>query len=218
MKKLFVCLVVATEVALLSVGSAFGETITPKCYTTNTRIVKKSLAVMEVSVPVTLPLTDAPPEPAGIEQVEKTRGLIFTADKTVVPEGECVTFSGVLKESSGFLYVFNIDNEGTAWCLYPNRYVPDGTELRLQDGDRVVLPAPDAAFCFGAIPPFGKERIYAVLTNEPINPALVNAKSFVLESATKVDAVLLEKSVIPTLVRRKADITYIEIVTIPKTP
>ena len=217
MKKTFACFVVATAVALLSVGSASSETITPKCYTTNTRVMKKSIDVAAVTRSVAPTESHTPPELVD-GKIEKTCGLIFTADKTVARDGECIQLSGVVKNTAGYPTIFNIDSEGNAWCLYPNKFVPDGREFMLNDGDKVAIPAPDADFCLKVQAPFGKERIYAILTKEPLDPASVNAKSFVLESATKVDAALLEKCVIPEVVKKKADITYIEITTLPNTP
>ena len=215
MRKLRAASVVATAVVLLSTGFAVAEpVIIHKCGPNRTRVAK-SVAAVETAEQIAPPTTDALSEPISVSQVKKDKGLFFVADKTVAHDGECVKLLGVVINSGGRVYVFNIDGQGNAVCLYPNKFVPKGVELKLKDGDKVAIPAPDADFCLKVQAPFGKERIYAILTDEPIDPMSVNAKSFENASVTKVNAEMLTKSLLPTLVEKKADITYIEIETLP---
>jgi hypothetical protein len=202
MKKLFVLFVVVTAVMFFGSANAEPHSI-DKCF----RTTKKTVDVVDVAKSVIPVKADSSVKP----DHDKTKGLLFVANKTVVKEGECITLSGIVKKSNGYLYVFNIDSQGQAYCLYPNKFIPHGIETELKDGDKVVIPAPNADFHLQVKAPFGTEKIYAVLTKEKIDPAMIDAKSFVLSSATKVD-----KSIIPRIIKVGVDCTYIEIKTMPQ--
>ncbi|MDR1925954.1 MAG: DUF4384 domain-containing protein [Planctomycetaceae bacterium] len=141
----------------------------------------------------------------------------FTLNKTgLLPEyveGETVTITVSVKQP-GYPSVFGVDCQGGTVCLYPNKYVPKGIEAKLEANDQFTIPDKNANFLLKVQAPFGIERIYLVLTPEPIDPSLVGAKSFLNESVTPVNSTKL-KQVIPVL-KKKAFVTSIEIKTVPK--
>src|SRR5262245_7454573 len=83
-------------------------------------------------------------------------------DSRTYQVGETVRIK-VGSEKDGYLYVFNVDGEGTVSLLFPNRRA---SQAAIRANEAVDIPGP-APFAIKVAPPLGKELIWAVVTRQP---------------------------------------------------
>lgn len=72
----------------------------------------------------------------------------------------------ITSERSGYLTVINVDARGGAVRLLPNEYAP---VQRIEEGESITIPSPDAPFVFEVQEPLGEECLKAIVTDEPLD-------------------------------------------------
>ncbi len=79
----------------------------------------------------------------------------------------------VKSERSGYLTVINVDARGGAVRLLPNEYAP---VQRIEEGESITIPSPDAPFVFEVQEPLGEECLKAIVTDEPLDLPSLSAE------------------------------------------
>jgi len=149
--------------------------------------------------------TPAPPVQATVKpQTLPILDIGFDRINSVYCEGERVVITITVRKdgvNKKHLYVFNVDSEGETTVLFPNVWHKEhGLGNLVQGGVQFTIPASDNdGFHLEVVGPnFGTEKMIAVLTDEPIDPARVGAKSFTNSCATPIDSFKFKK-VIPVM-------------------
>jgi len=79
--------------------------------------------------------------------------------------GDRITFC-VRARRDCYLNLVNVGADGEVRLIFPNRYTPDNY---LPAGRAVRVPAPGAAFAFEVEGPAGRERVYALVSDRPLD-------------------------------------------------
>ncbi|MCS7237122.1 MAG: caspase family protein [Thermoguttaceae bacterium] len=112
----------------------------------------------------------------------------------VYVEGETLTIT-VQSTHAGYLYVFNRRPNGEWICILPNKFQ---LEARIKPGEKVHIPAPDADYVFRIRPPFGREILWAVVTERPLDlksfdPAKVRERTTTGVDFRELKSVVVER-------------------------
>ncbi len=86
-------------------------------------------------------------------------------DRSSYRIGDRITFC-VRARRDCYLNLVNVGADGEVRLIFPNRFTPDNY---LPAGRTVQVPAPGAAFAFEVEGPVGRERVYALASNRPLN-------------------------------------------------
>ncbi len=87
----------------------------------------------------------------------------FRADSYKV--GEKIEFIVNSEDSDGYLYLIDIQPDGSVVVLLPNKHK---TEFKVHEGEQMLLPD-NLGFNFKASEPVGTDRLIAIVTKTPIN-------------------------------------------------
>ncbi|MBF0625996.1 MAG: protein kinase [Magnetococcales bacterium] len=88
----------------------------------------------------------------------------------------------VRAETAGYLYLFDLDDRNTATQLAP---FPGADPIHLTAGQTLDLPSAGVSFDYVVQPPYGRDRIWSILTSSPLHlpdetdPLWRNSSAFV---------------------------------------
>lgn len=95
-------------------------------------------------------------------------------ENRIYEEGDLMTVT-VESSKSGYLYLFYKDASGAIAVLFPNRF---HTDNRIGAYKKVEIPNSSMTFNLQTMAPFGKEKLQAIVSLNPINlRSLVNTRS-----------------------------------------
>jgi len=79
--------------------------------------------------------------------------------------GDKIEFTVNSEDSDGYLYLIDIQPDGSVVVLLPNKHK---VEFKVEEGEGILLPE-KLGFSFKATEPVGKDRLIAIVTKTPIN-------------------------------------------------
>lgn len=170
------------------------------------RIAPKSLAaVSEDSVTSS--------QATGARTVTPTLDISFNRINPNYTEGDKVTITVTVRKDvkDKYLYLFNVDSAEQTSVLFPNAWHEQhGASNLIKGGTQLVIPSPEnKGFHIKVVgPSFGKEKVIGILTDEPIDPARVSAKSFTAADVTPIDS--LQFKSLRAVVEKKVDSIVVE--------
>ena len=131
--------------------------------------------------------------------------------------GESIVFTATIRRNlNGYLYLFVVDSEKNTKCIFPNAWhYANGINHTVKGGDQITIPGEGSGFRFRATAPFGKDTIFAVLSQEPLDPARVGAQSFTDSMTTAIDTIRL-MSVVEEMLAANVFIGQVAITTLSK--
>ena len=112
---------------------------------------------------------DAKPEPSGVEGIQQDQpDFLVRADvdrfTNCYREGDALLIRAVC-EVDAYVYVLYKQADGEVYQIYPNSSQP---ENRVKARQAVAIPGPDDLFRWVIGPPFGKEIIKVIASQEPL--------------------------------------------------
>ena len=87
----------------------------------------------------------------------------FRADSYSI--GEKIEFTVISEDSDGYLYLLDIQPDGSVIVLLPNR---QNANYKITEGESVLVPN-DLGFTIKATEPAGEDKVIAIVTKRPIN-------------------------------------------------
>jgi hypothetical protein len=110
---------------------------------------------------------------------------ILTAPKSVFAEGEIMELK-VVSPVDGHIRIFYQDAGGSSLLLFPN---PDETNDSIKAAKPLVLSGAENPLKLIVAPPFGKETVIAVVSNQPFSDAAAIQKA--IEEATNKERIVV---------------------------
>jgi cytochrome c553 len=130
--------------------------------------------------------------PAAKPSAEATEGAsaapivpVLTAPKAVFAEGEIMELKAV-SPVDGHIRIFYQDAGGASLLLFPN---PEQTSDRIKAAEPLVLSGAENPLKLIVAPPFGKETVIAVVSNQPFPDAAAIQKA--IEEATDKERIVV---------------------------